>query len=67
MRKIITLNEWVERFPTINTIFDKVSADLKLFTVFTSAEMFSYFVNKFGERGFICIMMAKMPQIILIG
>lgn len=52
MRKIITLNEWVEKFPTINTIFDKVSADLKLFTVFTSVEMFSYFVNKFGERGF---------------
>ena len=52
MRKIITLNEWVEKFPTINTIFDKVSADLKLFTVFTSDEMFSYFVNKFGERGF---------------
>lgn len=52
MRKIITLNEWVEKFPAINTIFDKVSADLKLFTVFTSAEMFSYFVNKFGERDF---------------
>lgn len=52
MRNIITLNEWIEKFPTINTIFDKVSVDLKLFTVFTSAEMFSYFVNKFGERGF---------------
>lgn len=48
----ITLNEWVEKFPTISTIFDKVSADLKLFTIFTSSEMFSYFVNKFGERGF---------------
>lgn len=52
MRKIITLNEWAETFPTINTIFDKVSADLNLFTIFTSSEMFSYFVNKFGERSF---------------
>lgn len=52
MRKIITLNEWIEKFPTISTIFDKVSQDLKLFTIFTSAEMFSYFVNKFGERDF---------------
>ena len=25
---------------------------MKLFTIFTSAEMFSYFVNKFGERDF---------------
>lgn len=52
MRKIITLNEWVEKFPTISTIFDKVSQNLKLFTIFTSSEMFSYFVNKFGERDF---------------
>lgn len=52
MRKIITLNEWIEKFPTINTIFDKVSADLKLFTIFTSSEMFSYFVDKYGERDF---------------
>lgn len=52
MRKIITLNEWVEKFPSIGTIFDKVSTDLKLFTIFTSSEMFSYFVNKFGERSF---------------
>lgn len=52
MKKLITLNEWVEKFPTINTIFDKVSKDLKLFTIFTSAEMFSYFANKFGERDF---------------
>ena len=52
MKKLITLNEWVELFPTISTIFDKVSTDLKLFTIFTSAEMFSYFVNKFGERDF---------------
>ena len=52
MKKLITLNEWVEKFPTISTIFDKVSTDLKLFTIFTSAEMFSYFVNKFGERDF---------------
>lgn len=46
------MNEWVELFPSISTIFDKVSTDLKLFTIFTSAEMFSYFVNKFGERDF---------------
>lgn len=49
---MITLNEWAEKFPAISTIFDKVSADLKLFTVFTSSEMFSYFINKFGERDF---------------
>lgn len=52
MKKLITLNEWVEKFPTINTIFDKVSKDLKLFTIFTSAEMFYYFADKFGERDF---------------
>lgn len=52
MKKLITLNEWTEKFPTINTIFDKVSKDLKLFTIFTSAEMFSYFADKFGERDF---------------
>lgn len=52
MKKLITLNEWVELFPSIQTIFDKVSTDLKLFTIFKSAEMFSYFVNKFGERDF---------------
>ena len=52
MKKLITLNEWVEVFPSIQTIFDKVSTDLKLFTIFSSAEMFSYFVNKFGERDF---------------
>lgn len=52
MKKLITLNKWVELFPSISTIFDKVSTDLKLFTIFTSAEMFSYFVNKFGERDF---------------
>lgn len=52
MKKLITLNEWVELFPSIQTIFDKVSTDLKLFTIFTSNEMFSYFVNKFGERDF---------------
>ena len=52
MRKIITLNKWVELFPTIQTIFDKVSADLKIFTIFTSAEMFYYFADKFGERDF---------------
>lgn len=52
MRKIITLNEWLEKFPPIQTIFDKVSADLKIFTIFTSAEMFYYFVDKYGERDF---------------
>ena len=52
MKKLITLNEWVELFPSISTIFDKVSTDLKLFTIFSSAEMFSYFANKFGERDF---------------
>lgn len=52
MQKTITLNEWTEKFPTISTIFNKVSADLKLFTIFTSSEMFSYFTNKFGERDF---------------
>lgn len=52
MKKLITLNEWIGLFPSINTIFDKVSTNLKLFTIFTSAEMFSYFANKFGERDF---------------
>lgn len=52
MKKLITLNEWVELFPSIQTIFYKVSQNLKLFTIFTSSEMFSYFVNKFGERDF---------------
>lgn len=52
MKKLITLNEWVELFPSIQTIFDKVSTDLKLFTICTSAEMFYYFVDKFGERDF---------------
>ena len=52
MKKLITLNEWVEKFSAINTIFDKVSQDLKLFTIFTSSEMMTYFVNKYGERDF---------------
>ena len=52
MKKLITLNEWVELFPSIQTIFDKVSKELKLFTIFTSAEMFYYFADKFGERDF---------------
>lgn len=52
MKKLITLNEWAELFPSIQTIFDKVSTDLKLFTIFASAEMFSYFADKFGERDF---------------
>ena len=52
MKKLITLNEWIELFPSIKTIFDKVSTDLKLFTIFTPAEMFYYFADKFGERDF---------------
>ena len=52
MKKLITLNEWLKKDPSISTIFDKVSTELKLFTIFNSSEMFSYFVNKFGERGF---------------
>lgn len=52
MRKMITLNEWLEKFPTIETIFDKVSKNLKLFTILSSDEMFFYFVNKFGGRDF---------------
>jgi hypothetical protein len=52
MKKMITLNEWTGLFPSINTIFDKVSKELKLFTIFTSAEMFYYFADKFGERDF---------------
>lgn len=46
------MNEWIEKSPTISTIFDKVSQDLKLFTIFTSTEMFYYFADKFGERAF---------------
>lgn len=52
MKKLITLNEWVENVPTINTIFDKVSTNLKLFTIFNSSEMFYYFADKFGGRDF---------------
>lgn len=52
MKKIITLNEWVEKFPSIDTIFDKVSKELKIFTILTSDEMFEYFWGKYGERDF---------------
>lgn len=52
MRKIMTVNEWVENFPAIETIFDKISKELKLFTILTSDEMFFYFAGKFGERDF---------------
>lgn len=52
MKKMITLNEWVENFPAIETIFDKISKELKLFTILTSDEMFFYFAGKFGERDF---------------
>lgn len=46
------MNEWLENFPAIETILDKVSKELKLFTIYSSDEMFFYFVNKFGERDF---------------
>lgn len=49
---MITLNEWAEVFPAIETIFDKISKELKLFTILAPDEMFFYFVNKFGERDF---------------
>lgn len=49
---MITLNEWVEVFPTIETIFDKISKELKLFAILSPDEMFFYFANKFGERDF---------------
>ena len=52
MKKLITLNEWVEKVTTINKIFDKVSKELKIFTILTSAEMFTYFCEKYGERDF---------------
>nr|DAU98308.1 MAG TPA: hypothetical protein [Caudoviricetes sp.] len=52
MKKMITLNEWVEVFPTIETIFDKISKELKLFAILSPDEMFFYFANKFGERDF---------------
>nr|DAM70914.1 MAG TPA: hypothetical protein [Caudoviricetes sp.] len=52
MKKLITLNEWVEKFPLIETIFDKVSKELKIFTILTSDEMFEYFWGKYGERDF---------------
>lgn len=52
MKKMITLNEWVEVFPAIETIFDKIAKELKLFTILTPNEIFFYFVNKFGERDF---------------
>lgn len=50
MQKIITLNEWIEKVPAINTIFDEVSKNLKIFTILTSAEMFYYFADKYGDR-----------------
>lgn len=52
MKKLITLNEWAEKFPAINTIFDNVSKNLKIFTILTAPEMFTYFCNKYGERDF---------------
>lgn len=52
MKKLITLNEWVEKFPFIETIFDEVSKELKIFTILTSDEMFEYFWGKYGERDF---------------
>lgn len=52
MKPLITLNEWVEKFPPIDTIFDKVSKELKIFTILTADEMFEYFWGKYGERDF---------------
>lgn len=52
MKTLITLNEWTEKVSSINTIFDKVSKELKIFTIFTSTEMFEYFLEKYGERDF---------------
>lgn len=52
MKTLITLNEWVENYPDIRTIFGLVAKELKLFTIFTSSEMFSFLANKYGERDF---------------
>lgn len=52
MKPLITLNEWAEKFPHIETIFDKVSKELKIFTILTAPEMFEYFCEKYGERDF---------------
>lgn len=52
MKKLITLNKWAELFPSINTIFDNVSQNLKIFTILNSADMFRYFCSKYGERDF---------------
>lgn len=52
MKKLITLNEWLEKAPSINTIFDSISKDLKIFTILTASEMFTYFCDKYGERDF---------------
>lgn len=52
MKKLITLNEWTEKFPDIKNIFVRVSHDLKIFTILTSSEMFTYFCSKYGERDF---------------
>lgn len=52
MKKLITLNEWAEKFPYIETIFDDVSKELKIFTILTSDEMLEYFLEKYGERDF---------------
>ena len=52
MKTLITLNEWAEKFPSIDTIFDRVSKELKIFTILTASEMFEYFCEKYGERDF---------------
>lgn len=52
MKTLITLNEWIENYPDIRTIFGLVAKELKLFTIFTSSEMFSFLTNKYGERYF---------------
>lgn len=52
MKKLITLNEWAEKAPTIKTIFESVSRELKIFTILNASDMFTYFSDKYGERDF---------------
>lgn len=52
MRKIITLNEWIELFPSIQNILDSAVRELKISTVLSAPDMFLYLSNKYGERDF---------------
>lgn len=52
MKKLITLNEWIENYPDIRNIFGPVAKELKLFTIFTPSEMFHFLADKYGERDF---------------